>query len=186
MRETKITNFFIISIIILIFILCLLIYFHYKKVRHIRKTYAALEEKLKTNPSIAPVQTLEVLPPPNPIMDKKIYNDILQKLETFESELGFTEKGLTLKKLSEKLETNSKYLSQVINENKNISFSKYIAELRINYITQQMYIDKKILNLTVEALAEKCGISSRQNFSDLFLEINGIRPTDFIKERKRL
>lgn len=38
-------------------------------------------------------------------------NDILQKLETFESELGFTEKGLTLEKLSKKLETNSKYLS---------------------------------------------------------------------------
>ncbi|USL94879.1 helix-turn-helix transcriptional regulator [Riemerella anatipestifer] len=178
-------NWILIAGVILTLVLCLLIYFHYKKVRHIQKTYSALEEKLKTNPSIVPVQTLEVLPSPNPIPDKKIYNEILQKLETFENELGFTEKGLTLKKLSEKLETNSKYLSQVINENKNNSFSKYIAELRINYITQQMYNDKKILNLTVESLAEKCGIPSRQNFSDLFLEINGIRPTDFIKERKK-
>ncbi|WOC53161.1 hypothetical protein BPO_p0078 (plasmid) [Bergeyella porcorum] len=151
---------------------------HQKNIRCIRR-------KLKTNPPIAPVQTLEILPPANPIPDKKIYDEILQKLETFEAELGFTEKGITLKKLSEKLDTNSKYLSQVINEKKNISFSKYIAELRINYITQLMYNDKKILNLTVESLAEKCGIPSRQNFSDLFLEINGIRPTDFIKNEKK-
>lgn len=184
-RLERKNNWIIITSSILALILGLLIYFHYKKVSHIRKTYAALEDKLKTNPPIAPVQTLEVLPPANPIPDQKTYDEILQKLETFERELGFTEKGLTLKKLSKKLGTNSKYLSQVINENKNISFSKYIAHLRINYITHQMYIDKKTLNLTVEALAKKCGISSRQNFSDLFLEINGIRPIDFIKERKR-
>ncbi|MGV0856934.1 helix-turn-helix transcriptional regulator [Empedobacter brevis] len=38
-----------------------------------------------------------------------------------------------------------------------------------------------ILEYTVEGLALNCGVFSRQNFSDLFQEINGIRPTDFIK-----
>jgi AraC-like DNA-binding protein len=41
------------------------------------------------------------------------------------------------------------------------------------------------LNYTIDTLAKECGIASRQNFSDLFYEINGIRPTDFIRKRKK-
>ena len=36
----------------------------------------------------------------------------------------------------------------------------------------------------MESLSEECGIASRQNFSDLFFSINGIRPIDFINRRK--
>ena len=57
--------------------------------------------------------------------------------------------------------------------------------MRINYITQKLYNDREYLKYTVETLAEKCGMASRQNFSDLFQEINGIRPTDFVKQRKK-
>ncbi|WPC12002.1 AraC family transcriptional regulator [Riemerella anatipestifer] len=91
---------------------------------------------------------------------------------------------MTLSKLSKKFNTNSKYLSQVISETRHTNFNRYISELRINYITHLLFNDKRYLNYTIESLAEKCGIQSRQNFSDLFLEINGIRPTDFIKKRK--
>ena len=48
-----------------------------------------------------------------------------------------------------------------------------------------MYEDPYYLRLKIQSLADACGISSRQNFSDLFQEINGIRPTDFIKQRKK-
>ena len=48
-----------------------------------------------------------------------------------------------------------------------------------------MYDNSYYLQLKIQGLADECGISSRQNFSDLFQEINGIRPTDFIKQRKK-
>lgn len=57
--------------------------------------------------------------------------------------------------------------------------------LRIRYITHELYHNPKFLEYTIEGLAEKCGITSRQNFSDFFNDINGIRPTDFIKQRKK-
>jgi AraC-like DNA-binding protein len=118
-------------------------------------------------------------------LKEKAFNDVLKKLERFEKKFEFTEKGLTLNKLAKKFDTNSNYLSQVISEKRNINYNKYLSELRINYITQKLYNDKEYLKLTVEALAEKSGIASRQNFSDLFFEINKIRPTDFIKLRKK-
>lgn len=105
-------------------------------------------------------------------------------METFEQNNGFIEKGLTLNILAKKLETNSTYLSQVINEKRNQNFTRYLNELRINYITKLIYHNKKYLNYTIEALADECGIAYRQNFSDLFQEFNGMRPKDFIKQRK--
>nr|WP_252730327.1 AraC family transcriptional regulator [Chryseobacterium indologenes] len=41
------------------------------------------------------------------------------------------------------------------------------------------------MNYKIETLAEECGIASRTNFSNLFREINGMRPTDFIKKRRK-
>ncbi|MFP7657724.1 helix-turn-helix domain-containing protein [Chryseobacterium proteolyticum] len=81
--------------------------------------------------------------------------------------------------------TNSNYLSQVINDCKGVNFNKYLSELRINYITALLFENKEYLKYRIETLAKECGIASRQNFSDLFYEINGIRPTDFIRKRKQ-
>lgn len=66
-----------------------------------------------------------------------------------------------------------------------MNFNKYMAELRINYITNLLNTNTKYLNYTIEALAEECGIAARQNFSNLFFDINGIRPTDYIRNRKK-
>nr|WP_228457568.1 AraC family transcriptional regulator [Chryseobacterium sp. EO14] len=117
------------------------------------------------------------------ITENKV-EELLKKLKTFEDKKGFTQKGLTISKLAAQLGTNSNYLSQVINEYKKANFNKYLSELRINYITNLLFEDKKYLKYSIETLAKECGIASRQNFSDLFYEINGIRPTDFIKKRK--
>lgn len=111
--------------------------------------------------------------------------EIRDKLKKFEDELQFKKKGLTQKSIAVKLGTNSHYLSVYINENKGMNFNKYMAELRINYITNLLNTNNKYLNYTIEALAEECGIAARQNFSNLFFEINGIRPTDYIKNRKK-
>ena len=76
-------------------------------------------------------------------------------------------------------------LTIYINDVKGVNFSKYLSTLRINYITRLMYEAPYYLQLKVQGLADECGIASRQNFSDLFQEINGIRPTDFVKQRKK-
>ncbi|WP_345989928.1 helix-turn-helix domain-containing protein [Chryseobacterium sp. Chry.R1] len=112
-------------------------------------------------------------------------NEIKEKLKRFEHEEQFRKKGITQKSIALKLGTNSHYLSVYINEQKGMNFNRYMAELRINYITNLLSTNSKYLNYTIEALAEECGIAARQNFSNLFFDINGIRPTDYIKNRKK-
>ncbi|WP_078777732.1 helix-turn-helix domain-containing protein [Elizabethkingia ursingii] len=118
-------------------------------------------------------------------LSPEIENDLLEKLRVFEENKEFTKKGLSLNKLALMLKTNSYYLSMVINDFKGCNFSTYLSTLRIHYITNLLNTDRKFLSYTIEALANECGMASRQNFSNLFFEINGIRPRDFINRIKQ-
>lgn len=179
-------NYLVTVIIILLIIwaigLIMLFTKKQKKAKEIRQKYILLEEKFVKDQTIAEV-------PQIPIEEKRVnlheskVEELLRKLKIFEDKKGFIQKGLTISKLASQLGTNSSYLSQVINEHKGGNFNKYLSQLRINYITNLLFEDKKYLKYNIETLAKECGIASRQNFSDLFYEINGIRPTDFIKKR---
>lgn len=166
----------------------------FKKEKDILQKYFVLQEKLQTHNYTRPESVVTVAtntPTQNDDHDKRsqiaetIKEEILHKLKVFEEKKQFTQKGLTIQKLAIQLDTNSNYLSHVINDNKGMNFNKYLGDLRIRHITQLLFEKNIYLNYTIDTLAKECGIASRQNFSDLFFEINGIRPTDFIRNRKK-
>lgn len=157
----------------------------YQKEKEIRKKYAELEERLQTHQPTPTVSYENIPQQSKAVISKDVFTDLAEKLKEFEDSKKFKEKGITLPQLAETFQTNTTYLSQYINDVMGVNFNKYLSNLRINYITELMYNDSKVLGYSVQGLADECGISSRQNFSDLFLEINGIRPTDFIKQRKK-
>jgi AraC-like DNA-binding protein len=167
-------------------IIFFVIRFH--KDRKIKKQYVLLQKKIEEGSYGLP-DTVEE--PPQEYSLRKTFLtpeltiEIGEKLKKFERELQFTKKGITQNSIAAKLNTNANYLSIYINENKGMNFTRYIAELRIKYITNLLNTNTKYLNYTIEALAEECGIAARQNFSNLFYDINGIRPTDYIKKRKK-
>lgn len=178
----------IVGLIILLIALTFALMIKYRNEKKIKANYKILEEKI-LNKSSAEIITEEIKVKPNGEeksgLSDVIINDLLLKLDNFEKKSEFIENGLTLNKLAIKFNTNSNYLSQVINEYKEVNFNRYLSELRINYITNKLYNDKVYLSYKIETLAEKCGIASRTNFSNLFQEINGIRPIDFIKKRNQ-
>ncbi|REC60491.1 AraC family transcriptional regulator [Chryseobacterium pennae] len=158
----------------------------YRREKKIRRQYVALENKLMTikKETSKPVINVRIEDGKKYEIAKDKIEELLHKLQAFEDKKRFTQKGLTIYKLAQQFNTNDKYLSYVINEYKGKNFTKYLSELRIEYITQLLFDEKKYLDYKIESLSEECGIASRQNFSSLFYEINGIRPTDFIRKRK--
>lgn len=178
----------IIILILLAIGLIVLLIIRHKREKNIQQKYILLEEKLRSEDihfeakNIVEKQNTEEK---KTSLDENIVEDLLKKLRVFEDKKDFTQKSLTIQKLANQLGTNSKYLSQVINDCKGSNFNKYLSELRINYITKLLFENKEYLKYNIETLAKECGIASRQNFSDLFTEINGIRPTDFIRKRKQ-
>ena len=160
----------------------------YCKDRKIKKQYELLQKRIKEG-SYTDNTVIKTEPAENTLrktsLTPEMTLEIGEKLHKFEKELQFTKKGITQNSIAGKLNTNAHYLSVYINENKGMNFTKYIAQLRILYITHLLNTNNKYLHYTIEALAEECGIAARQNFSKLFFDINGIRPTDYIKKRKQ-
>lgn len=182
-------NRFRVALFVILITVLLLVFFilRYRKDLKIKKQYYLLQKKLSDQITQNIVTVDEEAPQYSlrkTFLAPEITSHIETKLKKFETELQFRKKGLTQKSIAAKLDTNSHYLSIYINENKGMNFNKYMAYLRINYITSLLNSESKYLNYRMDALAEECGIASRTNFSNLFYEINGIRPGDFIKKRK--
>jgi AraC-like DNA-binding protein len=115
----------------------------------------------------------------------EIIEDIKEKLKKFEEDKRFLDKNLTLPMVAKMFGRTHSQLSYVLNEHLNVSFTQYLKVLRIKYITALLLENDLYLKYNIENLAHECGISSRQLFSTHFLEINGIRPIDFIKNRMK-
>ncbi|RMZ58997.1 AraC family transcriptional regulator [Chryseobacterium nematophagum] len=177
-------EYMIIGLLFLAIILIILLIIRYRMGKDIQQKYKVLEEKFVMDQEEAEKSILISNEKKSGLDENKV-EELLGKLRMFEDKKEFIQKGLTINKLAIQLGTNSNYLSQVINEYKGVNFNKYLSELRINYITVLLFENKEYLKYSIESLAKECGIASRQNFSDLFYEINGIRPTDFIKKRKQ-
>ena len=63
----------------------------------------------------------------------EVVEQLLEKLAGFERTKGYLEHTITIQKVALQLNTNTKYLSKVINEQKGKTFVHYINDLRIMY-----------------------------------------------------
>src|SRR5690606_26862202 len=106
---------------------------------------------------------------------------ILQKLVKFEAGKKFTNPDMSIALLASQFDTNTKYLSEVINRQKEKNFNSYINELRINYIIEKLKTDPVYFNYKISYLAHECGFSSHSSFATVFKSVTGISPTKFME-----
>jgi len=129
----------------------------------------SLEETSKT-PQFIPQKTEQV---------------ILEKLIAFENGNDFTKKSLTLQSMAKELDTNTRYLSEIVNKHKQKNFNSYINELRVNYIINKLRTEPAFLNYKISYLAEESGFTSHTSFSTVFKTVTGIPPKEFINFTKK-
>lgn len=113
---------------------------------------------------------------------EELINQILEKLNRFEKNKGYLESNITVQILSTTFETNTKYVSKIVNAYKGKSFTQYINDLRIDHAISQLQENNKLRKYTVQALALEFGFNNAESFSTAFYKKTGIKPTYFIKE----
>jgi AraC-like DNA-binding protein len=119
--------------------------------------------------------------PKKNIILKETEEQILLKLKRFENSKRFVSKDISLAVLAGQLDSNTKYLSEIINTHYNVNFNTYINKLRINYIIDKLKTDPNFINYKISYLAENCGFSSHSSFATVFKSITGISPVKFIE-----
>ncbi|HZW76980.1 MAG TPA: AraC family transcriptional regulator [Flavobacteriaceae bacterium] len=92
------------------------------------------------------------------------------------------DKNMRIGKLAKILDTNTRYLSTIINSEKNKTFNSYINSLRIPHIVYKIQADPQYLTYKVSYLAEVSGFVSQSSFTKAFKEEMGRIPSAFIKE----
>jgi YesN/AraC family two-component response regulator len=110
---------------------------------------------------------------------------ILSKLKKFETSTKFTNKDLSLAVLAGQFETNTKYLSEIINKHYHVNYNTYINKLRINYIIEKLKNEPNFCNYKISYLAEISGFASHSSFATVFKSISGISPITFIDLLKK-
>ncbi|WP_119789595.1 helix-turn-helix domain-containing protein [Flavobacterium anhuiense] len=109
-----------------------------------------------------------------PNISDDLEEGLLKKLAKFEETLGYLKKDLKIEKLARSFGTNYKYLSQVINYHKGMSYPDYISSLRIAYIVKKLEEDSKLRNYNFGVIAEEAGFGTAQQFNDVFKKKMGM------------
>lgn len=116
---------------------------------------------------------------------EELVKKILKKLKTFEAKKEYLQPNITIQILSGTFETNSKYISKIVNFHKGKTFIQYINDLRIEYAILELQQNNKLRNYTIQALALEFGFNNAESFSTAFDKKTGIKPTYFIKELEK-
>ena len=116
------------------------------------------------------------------IVSKEVSVKVLSALQNFDNKKTYLKPNLNLNKVAKTLNTNSKYLSIVINQTYNKSVVQYINDLRIEYVILKLKEDQKFRKYTIKAIAIEIGFNTDQAFSKAFHKKTGVFPSSFIKE----
>ncbi|MCS3532994.1 helix-turn-helix domain-containing protein [Chryseobacterium sp. JUb7] len=115
------------------------------------------------------------------LMTSETETKLLEHLNEFEKGALYNNKNMSLPFLAGELNTNTKYLSYVINQHKSSDFKTYINRLRINYIVDKLINDEKYRQYKISILADECGFSSHSKFASVFKAVTDFSPSAYIK-----
>lgn len=118
-------------------------------------------------------------------MSRGSQEKLVFQLEKWERDRKFLERDLSLARLASAFRTNTTYLSGVIAQERDKKFTEYINDLKIDYITEELKLSRKLREYNNGGLAEECGFSSTQRFVNAFKARNGISPTFFVEALKK-
>ena len=95
----------------------------------------------------------------------------------------FLDKNLSLAKLASEINLPSRTLSEVINRQHSISFNEMVNKLRVEHSKILLLEHSKLL--TIDAIGENSGFSSRASFYSNFKKVTNLSPFEFVKNSNK-
>ncbi|WP_435262285.1 helix-turn-helix domain-containing protein [Tenacibaculum sp. nBUS_03] len=182
-NNVKRSNQNIIIAILIIFASIILVFYQIRKKKVYKKRFLAIvNQENFINPKLS---SKEKTTANKPKLSNSIVTAILKELDTFEKEEVYLQSDNSLQNLANKLNTNANYLSKVINQHKNTTFSNYINKLRIEYAVKRLKKDPLWRKYTIKAIATEVGFKNAESFSKAFVKFTELKPSYFIKNLEK-
>ena len=89
-----------------------------------------------------------------------------------------------MSQLAQQIETNTTYLSMIVNHYKGMSFPNYLKDLKITYAIERLSEDPELLKYNYQGLADTFGFKTGESFSKAFYAKTGVYPSKLLKELK--
>ncbi len=121
----------------------------------------------------------------NSNLNDELKNQIIKELDEYMKQKPYFYNNLTIDDVADSLNTNTKYLSQVINEIYGKNFYTYINSFRIND-SKEMLINPEYANYSAEGIAKSVGFNSKSSFYSAFKKHTGFTPVEFKKNETKI
>lgn len=96
-----------------------------------------------------------------------------------EKDKHYLNSNLTLKILADLLGTNTKYLSQVVNNQAGCNFQQFVNNYRVKEVKEKL-TSKEYQHLTLFGIALQCGFKNKSTFYKVFKETEGMTPREYL------
>ncbi len=118
----------------------------------------------------------------NHTINNETTKKILTSLANLEHSKAFLNKDFSLPVLAKLLNTNTSYLSRIINDHKNQTFKQYLIDLRINELIKNLDENPVMRKYSIEALADSIGYKNPSSFTRIFKNYTGVSPSEYLKK----
>ena len=108
----------------------------------------------------------------------KILQGVIMTMENVDI---ISKPNFTLVELAKMINSNTRYVSWVINNTYNKNFKTLLNEYRIREVCRRIEDNKNFGNLTIQAIYTSLGYSSASNFLRAFKNVNGMTPSTYQK-----
>ncbi len=113
------------------------------------------------------------------------HKELFEKTKNYlRKEKPYLQSDLSVKDLAEKLQTNTHYLSEVINRDFGNSFNGFINEYRV-WEACKLLAEKGNDHLTIESIARDAGFNSKSAFNNAFKSITGLTPSYYKSQARK-
>lgn len=101
--------------------------------------------------------------------------------DLMESREDFCEPDFSIDTLASLADTNTRYVSQVINDVYGENFRTFLNSYRIQKAMERMNDRVNYGNYTIKAIAQSVGYKSQSNFINVFTKTTGLKPSTYMK-----
>lgn len=186
-RLVRKNKYGLVIIFIITIVSIILLYYFINRFRkredRLNLKYHQLLEKMSNNEILDSEDAEIVINNTKHVYGDDVIENIKKNLKIFVEKEKFRDKNLTLQQIAKMVGCSKNALSYVLNTHLKTNYHNYLKDLRIQYITKKLLEDSIYLKYSMDTLAEEGGMKNRQVFSNHFLEIHGMRPTDFVRKR---